>query len=176
MHILCIGEITTILRIYCALEKEVQSCAYIAHWRKKYNLAQMLRIIFRIEEISTILRKSCANLAHILRIEEITTILRIYCALKKEVQSCANVAHIFRIEKISTILHKSCAYIAHWEIKYNLAQRLRIYCALEKEVQSCAYIAHWYIQCASCASCAKYNKPYFPCNGSIKCNPGVSPW
>ena len=46
-HILRIGEISTILCIYCALEKEVQSCANLAH-------------ILRIEEISKILCKSCA--------------------------------------------------------------------------------------------------------------------
>ena len=72
-HILCIGEISTILRIYCALEKEVQSCAlgnklilckscvYIAHWRKKYNLAQILcidkrkRYLVQILQIQVIL-------------------------------------------------------------------------------------------------------------------------
>ena len=54
-----------ILRIYCALEKEVQSCAYIAHWRNKYNLAQILRIYWALgKEV-----QSCANLAHILRID-----------------------------------------------------------------------------------------------------------
>ena len=116
------------MHIYCALEKEVQSCTNLAH-------------ILRIGERGTILRKSCvqscANLAHILRIGEITTILRkscayiahwrnnynlaqilhIYCALEKEVQSCANLA-------------------------YNLVQILRIYCALEKEVQSCTNLVH----------------------------------
>ena len=49
-HILCIGEISTILHI---------SCVYIAHWGKKYNLAQILRIYCALGE----------NLAHILRID-----------------------------------------------------------------------------------------------------------
>ena len=48
--ILRIGERSTILR---------KSCAYIAHWRKKYNLAHILRIG----------RESCAYIAHILRID-----------------------------------------------------------------------------------------------------------
>ena len=38
MHILRIGEISTILH---------KSCAYIAHWRNKYNLAQILCICAR---------------------------------------------------------------------------------------------------------------------------------
>ena len=85
----------------------------------------------------------------------------LYCALWKEVQSCANLAHILHIEERGKILHKSCAYIAYWRNnynlrkscayiaywrnKYNLVQILCIYCALEKEVQSCtnlAYILH----------------------------------
>ena len=92
-HILRIGEIST----------------YIAHWRNKYNLAQ---------------------------------IVRIYCALGKGAQSCANLPHILHIGERSTILHKFCGYIADWE------RILRIYSALN-------------IQCATCASCAKYNKPTF---------------
>ena len=82
MHILHIGERSTILR---------KSCAYIAHWGNKYNLA------------------------HILRIE-------------KEVQAYANPAHILRIEERSTILRKCRAYIAHWRN----STILRIYCALGK--------------------------------------------
>ena len=31
-------------KLSCALEKEVQFCAYIAHWGKKYSRAQILRI------------------------------------------------------------------------------------------------------------------------------------
>ena len=66
-YILCIGEISTIL---------CKSCAYIAHWGNKYNLAQTLRIycasgkeLQYIAHILRIGRESCANLAHILRID-----------------------------------------------------------------------------------------------------------
>ena len=37
-----------------------KSCAYIAHWGTKYNLAHILCI----GEISTILRESCAYIVH----------------------------------------------------------------------------------------------------------------
>ena len=68
MLILHIGERSAILCIYCALGKEVQSYANLAHilrvGEKKYNLVQ---------------------------------IFCIYCALGKEVQSCANFVHILCI-------------------------------------------------------------------------------
>ena len=40
-HLLCIGERSTIFR---------KSCAYIAHRRKKYNLAQILCIYCALEK------------------------------------------------------------------------------------------------------------------------------
>ena len=64
-----IGERSTILH---------KSCAYIAHWRNKYTLAQILRIGERKYNLAHILhigRESCAYIAHWERI------LRIYCAL-----------------------------------------------------------------------------------------------
>ena len=99
VHILHIGERSTILR---------KSCAYI-----------------RIGERNTILRKSCANLAHILHIEEISTnlvhilrmkerstIVRKSCTLghKSILRKCC--AYIV-IGEISTFLPKPCAYLAH---------------------------------------------------------------
>ena len=78
----------------------------------------------------------------------------------REVQSCANLAHILRIGEIST-------YIAHWRNKYNLAQIMRIYCALEKQVQSCENLAHILrigerstILRKSCAYIAHWGKKY----------------
>ena len=54
MHILHIGERSTILRLYCALGKGVQSCAYIAHWGE--NLAHILRIDKRKSKLAQMLR------------------------------------------------------------------------------------------------------------------------
>ena len=83
-----------ILRIYCALEKEVQwkcnivhilrigeistilhkSCVYIAHWGNKYNLAQIWGNKYNLAQILGICcplrRESCANLVHLLRIDK----------------------------------------------------------------------------------------------------------
>ena len=133
-HILRFGERSTILR---------SSCAYIVHWRKKYNLVQILHIYSH--------RGNKYNLVQI---------LRIHCTLEKEVQSCANLAHILHIGERNTVLHKSCTYIAHWgekynlahwRKKYNLAQILCIYCTSGKVNlthishivrESCANLAH----------------------------------
>ena len=41
---------------------DMQSCANLAHWRNKYNLAQILHNGEKVQ--------SCTNLAHILRIGE----------------------------------------------------------------------------------------------------------
>ena len=83
-----------------------KSYAYIAHWRKKCNLVQILRIYCALEKEV----QSCANFAHILRIGEYYNLaqnLHTYSALGKEVQSCANLAHILRIGR------ESCANLAH---------------------------------------------------------------
>ena len=87
------------------LWEEVQFCANLAHilcTDKKYNLVQMLRIycalgkqalscasdacILHIGEISTILLKSCAYIAHWGK--NLVQMLRIYCA------SNAQLAHL----------------------------------------------------------------------------------
>ena len=87
MHVLRIGEITTFLR---------KSCAYIAHWRKKYNLVQILCIYCALgKEV-----QSCTNLPHILCIGERSTILH---------KSCTNLAHILRIDTSNA----QVAHLAH---------------------------------------------------------------
>ena len=116
-----------------------QDCTYLSNAQymhkigaRLYLFPQCTRLYFflqcaiyaqdlRIEEISTILCKSCTYIAHWTNKYNLVQILCIYCALEKEVQSCANLVHILRIEEISTILCESCAYIAHWRKKYNLA-------------------------------------------------------
>ena len=80
----------------------------------------------RIKETTKKEVQSCANLAHILRIGERSTILRKSCAYIAHRGNKYNLAHILRIGERSTILRKFCAYIAHWGNKYDLAQILRI--------------------------------------------------
>ena len=147
MHIFRMGEITTILH---------RSCAYIAHWRKKYNLAQIFCIYCASEkEVQScayiahwerIFHKSCEYIAHWRRRNNLVQILHIYCTSGKEVQtctnlvlifcigreSCTNLEYILHIGERSTILRESFAYIAHWRKKYKLVQNLSIYCTLEK--------------------------------------------
>ena len=107
-----------------------ESCAYISHGRNNYHLAQILRIyctsgkevqsctnlvpilcigresctnpshILLIGEITTILNKSCAYIAHWRNKYNLEHILHIYCALEREVQSCAYIAHLERILRI----------------------------------------------------------------------------
>ena len=98
------------------------------------------------------LRKSCTYIVQWRKKYNLVQILCIYCTSRREVQSCANLAHILRIGERSTVLRKSCTYIAHWRNDYSLVHILHIgerstilhkSCAMEKEVQSCTYIAHW---------------------------------
>ena len=121
-------NLAQIWRIFCALEKEVQSCAYIEHWRNMYNLAHILRIGKEIQ--------SCAYTAHwrnstILRKRRgkkynLAQMLRIHCAWGKKY----NLAQMLRIGEISTILRKPSVYIVHWE------RILRIYCALTHPIRN----------------------------------------
>ena len=64
-----------------------------------YNLAHILRF----QEISTMLLKSCAYIAHGKNNYNLAQILHIYCPLEKEVPFCANLVHILCIKEISTI-------------------------------------------------------------------------
>ena len=92
-----------ILCIYCTLGREVQSCANLVHWGKKYNLRKSCTYIAHWER-STILLKSCA-----------------YIALGKEIEYCANLAHWER----SRILRIQCACCASCA-KYTVSQEFHV--------------------------------------------------
>ena len=117
-HILCIGERSTIL---------CKSCTSIAHRQKKYNLAQFLHIYCSLGEnlahILCIGRESCTNLAHILHIREITIILCKSCAYIAHWGKKWNLAHILRIgrESFTNLAHILRIYTSNGQLA-NLAQ------------------------------------------------------